>query len=182
MTGGWLDPNELRVGLGCMRLAENGIGTIAAAAEAGVTVFDTARAYDGNEQLLARALREAGHGRRARIVTKGGMARPGGAWAPDGRAKAILADCEASVAALDGIEIDLYLLHAPDPRTPWATSVRALARIAEEGLARHVGVCNVNRRRLDEALALAPLAAVQIGLSPFDDRAVRGVRLGTGAA
>ena len=52
--------------------------------------------------------------------------------------------------------------------------VAALARIGEEGLARRVGVCNVNRRQLDEALELAPIAAVQVGLSPFDDRAVRG--------
>ena len=103
------------------------LATIAAAVEAGVTVFDTARAYGGNERLLARALRACGAAGQARIVTKGGMARPGGAWVPDGRAKAIRADCEASLAALDGLPIDLYLLHAPDPRTPWRTSVRALA-------------------------------------------------------
>jgi aryl-alcohol dehydrogenase-like predicted oxidoreductase/predicted kinase len=157
-----------------MRLAGHGPDTIAAAAAAGVTVFDTARAYEGNEELLARALRSAGAERRARIVTKGGMARPAGAWVPDGRAKAIMADCEASLTALGGLEIDLYLLHVPDPRTPWATSVRALARIREEGLALRIGVCNVNRRQLDEALALAPIAAVQVGLSAFDDRALRG--------
>ena len=160
---------------------ERALGTIAAAADAGVTVFDTARAYGRdagdvghNERLLTRALRRSGAEASARIVTKGGMARTGGGWVPDGRAKAILADCEASLLALDGLEIDLYLLHAPDPRTPWRTSVRALARIREEGLARRVGVCNVNLRRLDEALELAPIAAVQVALSPFDDRALRG--------
>ena len=102
------------------------------------------------------------------------MSRPAGAWVPDGRAKAIRADCEASLEALDGLPIDLYLIHAPDPRTPWRTSVRALARLAEEGLVRHVGLSNVNRRQLDEALELAPVAAVQVALSPFDDRALRG--------
>ena len=60
MTPGWLEPHELRVGLGCMRLAAGGLETIVAAAEAGITVFDTARAYDENEALLARALRQAG--------------------------------------------------------------------------------------------------------------------------
>jgi aryl-alcohol dehydrogenase-like predicted oxidoreductase len=171
----WLDAKELRVGLGCMRLpAETALETIAAAAEAGMTVFDTARSYEGSEQLLARALRSCGGERRARIVTKGGMARPGGAWVPDGRAKAIQADCAASLTALDGLPIDLYLVHAPDPRTPWKTSVRALARLADEGLVRRVGVANVNRRQLDEALELAPVAAVQVALSPFDDRALRG--------
>ena len=122
----WLDPAELRVGLGCMRLStdedrdeERALATIAAAAGAGITVFDTARAYGDNERLLARALRACGAAETARIVTKGGMTRAGGGWVPDGRAKAIRADCEASLAALDGLPIDLYLLHAPDPRTPW---------------------------------------------------------------
>ena len=102
------------------------------------------------------------------------MTRPAGGWIPDGRAKAILADCEASLAALDGLEIDLYLIHAPDPRTPWRTSVRALARLVDEGLVRRVGVSNVNRDQLDEALALAPISAVQVALSVLDDRALRG--------
>jgi diketogulonate reductase-like aldo/keto reductase/adenylate kinase family enzyme len=102
------------------------------------------------------------------------MTRVGDAWVPDGRARAIRSDCEASLAALDGLAIDLYLVHAPDPRTPWATSVRALARLADEGVVKHVGVANVNRRQLEEALALAPIAAVQVALSLLDDRALRG--------
>jgi aryl-alcohol dehydrogenase-like predicted oxidoreductase/predicted kinase len=172
---GWLEPGELRVGLGCMRLEPDDVtAVVAAAVEAGITIFDTARAYGDNERLLARALRAAGAADRARIVTKGGMSRPGGAWVPDGRAKAIRADCETSLAALDGLPVDLYLLHAPDPRTPPATSLRALARIADEGLVRGVGLSNVSRRQLDEALELAPVAAVQVALSPFDDRALRG--------
>jgi aryl-alcohol dehydrogenase-like predicted oxidoreductase len=184
----WLAASELRIGLGCMRLStdeprdeERALATIAAAAQAGVTVFDTAHAYGRgaaelghNERLLATALRRGGVERSARIVTKGGMTRAGGGWAPDGRAKAILADCEASLAALDGLPIDLYLLHAPDPRTPWRTSVRALARLADDGAVRRVGLSNVNRRQLDEALELAPIAAVQVALSPLDDRALRG--------
>jgi aryl-alcohol dehydrogenase-like predicted oxidoreductase len=165
---GWLDDTELRIGLGCMRLTDEQV--VVAAADAGVTVFDTARSYLGNEELVARALR----GRAARIVTKGGMARPDGRWVPDGRAKALRADCEASLAALGGLPIDLYLVHAPDPRTPWGTTVRALARLADEGLVRRVGVANVNRAQLDEALELAPIAAVEVAVSVYDDRAIRG--------
>ena len=52
----WLDAGELRVGLGCMRLStepdaeeERGLATIASDVEAGVTVFDTARAYAMSE-------------------------------------------------------------------------------------------------------------------------------------
>jgi aryl-alcohol dehydrogenase-like predicted oxidoreductase len=184
----WLDPSELRVGLGCMRLStdesrDEGLAfeTIAAAAETGVTVFDTARAYGRgeaelghNERLLAHALRSCGAEGKARVVTKGGMARAGGGWVPDGRAKAIRGDCEASLAELDGLEVDLYLIHAPDPRTPWRTSLRALTRLVDEGIVRRVGVSNVNRAQLDEALELAPIAAVQVALSVFDDRALRG--------
>ncbi len=142
--------------------------TVAAALEAGITVFDTARAYGESERLLAEAL---GGAAGARIVTKGGMRET---WIPDGRAKTILADCEASLRALDGHPIDTYLIHAPDPRTPWRTTVRALARLLDEGMAPRIGVSNVNRRQLDEALELAPIAAVEVALSVLDDRAVRG--------
>jgi aryl-alcohol dehydrogenase-like predicted oxidoreductase/predicted kinase len=155
--------------------------TVGTASVAGITVFDTAHAYGRgqeerghNERLLARALRAVRAESRARIVTKGGMARPEGAWVPDGRAKAIRADCEASLEALGGLPIDLYLLHAPDPSTPWVTSLRALGRLVDEGLVRRVGVSNVNRRKLDEALQVVPIAAVQVAVSPFDDRAIRG--------
>jgi aryl-alcohol dehydrogenase-like predicted oxidoreductase len=153
---------------------ERSIATIGAAVRAGITVFDTARAYGDNESLLGRTLRACGAESTARIVTKGAMTRTGGAWIPDGRAKAIRADCEASLTALEGLPIDLYLIHAPDPRTPWRTSLRALARVAEEGSVRGVGVSNVNRAQLDESLELAPVAAVEVAISPFDDHALRG--------
>jgi aryl-alcohol dehydrogenase-like predicted oxidoreductase len=172
---GWLSGDELRIGLGCMRIEPALLPpTVAAALAAGITVFDTAHAYGDrpgdNERLLARALT----GTRARVVTKGGMTRVGPAWVPDGRASAIRQHCEASLTALDGIGIDLYLLHAPDPRVPWLTSVRALARLLADGLVPRVGVSNVNRDQLDAALSVVPVTAVEVALSPFDDAAVRG--------
>ncbi|HEX4016798.1 MAG TPA: aldo/keto reductase [Frankiaceae bacterium] len=163
----WLDASELRVGLGCMRLTDE--APIVAAAEAGITVFDTARSYGESERLLASALR--GSALPARIVTKGGM---GAGWIPDGRAKTIRADCEKSLDALGGLPVDLYLLHAPDPRTPWATSVRALAKLVDDGLVARIGLSNVNHPQLDAALEIAPIAAVEVALSRFDDRALRG--------
>src|SRR4051812_21285585 len=183
----WLASDATRIGLGCMRLSTEGgrdeanaIATIHAALDAGAIVFDTAHAYaldDGdrghNERLLARALETHPLGARARVVTKCGMARPGGEWRPDGRARSILADCEESIAAL-GRPIDLLLLHAPDPRVPFATSVRALASVVDGQRVRAAGICNVNRRQLREALELAPLAAVQVPLGAGDDEALRG--------
>jgi aryl-alcohol dehydrogenase-like predicted oxidoreductase len=185
---GWLDPFELRVGLGCMRLSTDsdrdetaGLATIAAAIGAGVTVFDTAHAYGQNaseagrnERLLARAVRDAGAERTARIVTKCGMTRIDAGWLADGRAGTVLADCEASLAALDGLGIDLLFIHAPDPRTPWRTTVRALGRVLDEGMVRRIGLSNINRGQLDEALDLVDIAAVQVALSVFDGNALRG--------
>jgi aryl-alcohol dehydrogenase-like predicted oxidoreductase/predicted kinase len=158
------------------------LATLHAAVDAGITLFDTARAYarddtelGANERLLARAFRERpADAGRVRIVTKGGMRRPAGRWEPDGRARTLREDCEASLEALGGLPIDLYLLHAPDPRVLWATSVRALAQLLEAGLVRRIGLSNVNLRQLDEALALAPVAAVQLALGPFADTALRG--------
>jgi aryl-alcohol dehydrogenase-like predicted oxidoreductase len=174
-VAGWLGEEELRVGLGCMRVEPARLKpTVAAALAVGVTVFDTAHAYGDrpgdNERLVAQALR----GTRARIVTKGGMTRVGAAWVPDGRAVAIRRHCEASLAVLEDVGIDLYLLHAPDPRVPWLTSVRALARLLEDGLVPRVGLSNVNRDQLDAALSVVPVSAVEVALSPFDDAAVRG--------
>lgn len=145
-----------------------------------MTVFDTARSYDGpggeprgNEQHLARLLRAYGAERPLRVVTKGGMRREGAAWIPDGRAKAILGDCEASLAALNGVPIDLYLLHAPDPATTWQTSLRALVRVLDEGMVRRVGMANVTRVQLEAAAATLPITAVEVALNPFDDSRLR---------
>ncbi|MEZ5410058.1 MAG: aldo/keto reductase [Acidimicrobiales bacterium] len=187
----WLIGGGVRTGLGCMRLPTGSDGdearaVVAAALASGVTVLDTARAYDGNERLVAGALRAAGAAPgQVRVVTKGGMARPPSpsppsgaqgqrAWVPDGRARAIRADCEASLTALDGWPIALWLLHAPDPRTPWATSLRAVGRLADEGLVEAVGLSNVTRAQLDQALDTVPVAAVQVAVSVLDDGAARG--------
>jgi aryl-alcohol dehydrogenase-like predicted oxidoreductase/adenylate kinase family enzyme len=156
------------------------LATLAAAFDAGIALLDTARAYapgEGdlghNERLIARAWRARASAPAARIVTKCGMRRDGGAWIPDGRAKSIADDVAASVAALDGVPIDLLLLHAPDPRVPLATSGRALTRAREDGMARAVGVSNVTRKQLEELTTHAPIAAVEVALGAYDDLALR---------
>jgi predicted kinase len=49
-----------------------------------------------------------------------------------------------------------------------------LGQLVDEGLVWRVGVANVNRSQLDEALELAPVTAVQVALSVLDDRTLRG--------
>jgi aryl-alcohol dehydrogenase-like predicted oxidoreductase len=154
-----------------------GIAVLHAAFDAGVTFFDTADAYclddseiGHNERLIARAL-ASWNGERSRIIvaTKGGLTRPEGAWIPDGRARHLRAACEASLRALGADRIDLYQLHAPDPRTPFATSVRALAALMDEGLIERVGLCNVNVGQIEEARRITEISAVQVELSVWHD-------------
>ncbi len=170
-----------------------------AALAAGVTLIDTADVYalddrdlGHNERLVAAAVaRHAGvggapgiggsgigapgiGGRSVTVVTKGGLVRDGTRWASDGRAQHLTAAALASRERLGGAPIELYLLHAPDPQVPLATSVRALARLVEEGVVRRVGLSNVGRVQLDEALAIADIAAVEVELGPHDIDPIRG--------
>ncbi len=176
------------LGLGCMRLSTDAsrddarsIAVIHAALDGGVTLLDTANAYawhdddvGHNERLIARALATWGRARASiRVATKGGLTRPAGAWVPDGRAKALRAACEASRRALGVDAIDLYQLHAIDPSTPFATSVRALARLKKDGLVRAVGLSNVTVPQIEAARELVEIEAVQVRSSPFDEEPLR---------
>ena len=170
--------------MGCMRLSterdrddERAIAVLHAAFDSGITLLDTADAYclddsetGHNERLVARAL-DTWKGDRSRILiaTKGGLTRPRGEWMPDGRGHHLRAACEASLRALGLERIHLYQLHAPDPRTPLATSVRALAALKDEGLVERIGLCNVNVGQIEEARRIAEIAAVQVELSPWHD-------------
>jgi aryl-alcohol dehydrogenase-like predicted oxidoreductase len=154
-----------------------GIAVLHAAFDAGVTFFDTADTYclddseiGHNERLIARAL-ASWNGDRSRIIvaTKGGLTRPEGKWIPDGRARHLRAACEASLRALGADRIDLYQLHALDPRTPLATSVRALDALKNEGLIERVGLCNVNVGQIEEARGITEISAVQVELSVWHD-------------
>src|SRR5260221_2658913 len=153
-----------------MRLGADARDVIRAAYDAGIRLFDTARAYGENESIVGDALRDLPD---VRIVTKCGMRREGEDWIPDGRATSILDDARRSVDAL-GRPIDLLLLHAPDPRTSIATSIRAMAQAMESGAARAIGVSNVTRQRLEEASGVAPISAVEVALGAHDDEAARG--------
>jgi len=174
--------------MGCMRLSTEAdrdearaVAVLHAALDAGVTLLDTADVYcrdagetGHNERLIARALATwGGDASRVRIATKGGLTRPGGLWVPDGRARHLQAAGHASLRALGVERIHLYQLHVPDPRTPLATSVRALAALQREGCVDEIGLCNVSLAQLEEARRIAPIAAVQVEISPWQDAGLR---------
>ena len=175
-------PEVGAVGYGGMHLSiadrppeEQGIRTIHAALDAGVTLIDTADVYcldngdlGHNERLIARALR-TWHGDRERVLvaTKGGMTRPGGRWDRDGRPEHLREACDRSLRALGVDHIALYQLHAPDPAVPFEESVGALARLREAGKIRWVGLSNVTADQIDVALRIVPVTSIQNRLNPF---------------
>lgn len=117
-----------------------------AAIDAGVTLFDTADVYGnrgGSETLLGQALR----GRRHEVVvaTKFGMDM-GGANGPDwgvrGSRRYIRIAVENSLRRLGTDWIDLYQMHAPDPRTPVEETLGALTELVAEGKVRYLGSSN----------------------------------------
>lgn len=175
--------------IGCMRLSTaddrddaRAIDVLHAGFDAGVTLLDTADSYcrddtetGHNERLIATALRSwAGDRSNILVATKGGLTRPDGRWEPDGRAKHLAAACERSCRALDVAAIDLYQLHAVDPRTPFSTSVRALAGLQRSGLIKSVGLSNVTVGQIEESRRLVSVDAVQVELSVFFDGSILG--------
>jgi aryl-alcohol dehydrogenase-like predicted oxidoreductase len=151
------------------------IRVIHAALDAGVTLIDTADVYcldnqdiGHNERLVAGAL--AGwQGDRDQVIvaSKGGVTRPAGRWETDGSPTHLRAACERSLAALGVERIDLYQLHAPDPKVPLPESVGALAELQQEGKIRWIGLSNVSVPQIREAEAVAPISSVQNRLNPF---------------
>ena len=66
-----------------------------------------------------------------------------------------------------------YQLHAVDPKTPFETSVRALATLQSDGKIRRIGLCNVTVGQIESAREIAEIASVQVSLSPLDDENLR---------
>jgi aryl-alcohol dehydrogenase-like predicted oxidoreductase len=154
---------------------DQAIRVIHAVLDAGVTLIDTADVYcldEGdlghNERLIARALKQwQGSQDTVMVATKGGLTRPGGRWESDGRPQHLRAACERSLRALGLGCIDLYQLHAPDPRVPLSDSVGALADLQRDGKIRRVGLSNVSVPQIWEAESVVEVTSVQNRLNPF---------------
>src|SRR5256714_2363759 len=162
-----------RLGFGAMRITGQGVwaepgnrqGALAVvhrAVELGVNLIDTADAYGPEvaENLIAEALHP--YPDDLVIATKGGLVRPGpGSWEPDGRSEHLREACENSLRRLQLDRIDLYQLHAVDPKVPFEQSLEAIATLREEGKVRLVGLSNVSVDQLERALDIVPVASVQ---------------------
>ncbi len=163
-----------RVGYGAMRLCaqpgnfgrypdwEGGKRLLRRAVELGVNFIDTAHAYGPscNEELIGEALAPYAPG--VVIATKGGVEKtaPDKVF-PDGRPENLRRRCEESLRLLRTERIDLYQLHRPDPKVPFAESVGTLAELRREGKIRLVGLSNVTLAQIEEARTIVPIASVQ---------------------
>jgi aryl-alcohol dehydrogenase-like predicted oxidoreductase len=153
--------------------AEDSVATVHAALHAGVRLIDTALAYTRPgiesyaEQVVARALRGVTDDRPL-VATKGGHWRQGDTFPVDGRPGTLRAHCEISLRSLQTDRVDLYQLHYVDPAVPLPESVGALDQLRREGKIAAIGLSNVTVAQLDEALAVAPVVAVQNRLSCSD--------------
>ncbi|WP_017315713.1 aldo/keto reductase [Mastigocladopsis repens] len=182
--GGDLSVN--RLGYGAMRLTgqpgnfgsysdwEGGEKLLRRAVELGVNFIDTAEAYGPgfNEELIASALHPYRQG--VVIATKGGIIKtaPNDIQA-DGRPENLRRGCEASLQRLKVERIDLYQLHRPDPKVPFAESVGMLAQLQQEGKIRHIGLSNVTIEQIEEArriMAMLPEGAAQGTIASVQNR------------
>lgn len=188
-----LGRSELRVSrviFGAMALSsapqdpQDRIGTIQAAIDAGITTIDTAPlyGYGQSEELLGRAL--AGRRERVQILTKVGLRwdDPRGqvlyrfrdaagreqAVRRNSRPDSIRLEVERSLRRL-GVEVlDLAQVHHPDPDTPIADTMGALADLLRAGKLRAIGASNYSAAQMREAqatLGAIPLASNQVHYS-----------------
>jgi aryl-alcohol dehydrogenase-like predicted oxidoreductase len=170
------------IGFGGMHLSIEGrppedvaLRVLQGSLDAGIRLIDTADVYclsqldiGHNERLIAQAVRTwKGPRDQVVIATKGGMERPDGRWTSNARPEHLFQACDRSLKALGVERIDLYQLHAPDPRVPFKESVGALAELVGRGKVQWVGLSNVSVEQIQEARRITSITSVQNRLNPF---------------
>jgi aryl-alcohol dehydrogenase-like predicted oxidoreductase len=159
------------LGFGCMGISfgygqpmsrEDGIAIIRAAADAGVTFFDTAEAYGPftNEELVGDAL--APIREHVVIATKFGFTFENGKQSGlDSRPSHIRQVAEASLQRLKTDRIDLLYQHRVDPDVPIEDVAGAVKDLIHEGKVKHFGLSEAGVRTIRLAHAVQPVAALQ---------------------
>ena len=159
------------------------VAAMTRALSVGVHAIDTAPVYGfgHSEHLVGQALRESGRPRdEVVLMTKAGLRWDDerGKLSYEGtddqgvprkiyrnsRPDSVIAECDASLKRLGVDYVDLLQIHWPDPTTPIADTMGALAELVRAGKVRAVGVSNYSPDELEEArLALGdvPLASDQ---------------------
>ncbi len=126
-----------------------------------INLIDTADSYgpEVSERLIGEEL-----GGRTDIVvaTKAGFVRPTvNDYSVCGDPDYLRRSAEASRARLGVERIALWQLHHIDPTRPHAAQFEAIARLIEDGVIRHAGLCNVTVAEIEAARRYFPVATVQ---------------------
>jgi aryl-alcohol dehydrogenase-like predicted oxidoreductase len=138
------------------------IAAILAALEEGINWIDTAPIYGcgHSEELVGKALKQ--------IKTKPIVATKCSLLWNEKRekvsclnAKSIRKECEASLKRLGIDTIDLYQMHWPEPDEDVEQAWEEMARLAEEGKVRYIGVSNFNIEQIKRVQKIAPVASLQ---------------------
>jgi diketogulonate reductase-like aldo/keto reductase len=117
--------------------------------------------------------REVGEGLRASAVKRDQIFLTTKIWPTHFAPHDLERSAKESLVRLRLTEVDLLLLHWPNPRVPLVETLGALARVKQQGLARHIGVSNFTVALIDEAVALSPepLVCDQVEYHPYLDQA-----------
>jgi len=159
------------IGFGCMGLSfgygpavdkEQGISVIRAAAERGVTFFDTAEVYGpfANEELVGEAL--APFRSTVAIATKFGFKFVDGKQAGlDSRPEHIKEVAEASLKRLKTDVIDLFYQHRVDPNVPIEDVAGAVKDLIQQGKVKHFCLSEAGVQVIRRAHRVQPVTALQ---------------------
>jgi diketogulonate reductase-like aldo/keto reductase len=140
-------------GSSCVRMVEQALLL-------GYRHVDTAEMYD-NE-------REVGEGLRASGLARGEVFITTKIWPSHFAPRELERAAKESLTRLQLAEVDLLLLHWPNPQIPLRETLGALSQVKRMGLARHIGVSNFTVALIDEAaLAEEPLICNQVEVHPF---------------
>lgn len=153
------------VGLGTWDLrGETCSRIVAEALRIGYRHIDTAQGYD-NETQVGEGLRASGVARAEVFITT--KIRP--QRISD---REMQRSMEESLERLGVDQVNLALIHWPNPKIPLAETMRALADVKRRGLARNLGVSNFTVKMLDEAIRLSsePLIVNQFEYHPYLDQ------------
>jgi aryl-alcohol dehydrogenase-like predicted oxidoreductase len=169
-------PTVSALGLGCMGMSDlygpaderEGIATIHAALDAGITLLDTGDFYGmgANELLIREALRSRSRDQVVISVKFGALRDAAGGWnGVDARPVALGNFVAYSLKRLGTDQIDVYRPARLDPAVPIEDTVGAIAELVKAGLVRHIGLSEVGADTLRRAHAVHPICDLQIEYS-----------------
>jgi len=131
---------------------------VKAAADAGVTFFDTADVYSGgqSEEIAGQAFRNLGLARDSYVLATKAFGSTGPGANQKGASRLHLIEaCKASLKRLGTDHIDLYQIHGFDSGTPIEETLAALDTLVQHGHVRYVGVSNWAAWQIAKAQGIA---------------------------